>query len=81
MSLGVLEIVIVAASFVSLGCVAFFFRQWLAEHRWLVAVPFLILTAAMTTPADPASTLVVAVPHMVLFAVLLRWCVARRSTV
>ena len=73
MSIGIVEIVIVAAAFLALGCVAFFRRQWLTEHRGLMVVPFLAMTAALTTPADPVSTLIVAVPHIILFAALLRW--------
>ena len=78
MSLGILEVAIVVAAFLTIGCVSCFRRQWLVEHRWVISVPFLALTAALTTPADPVSTLIVGVPHIILFAVLLRWFPMKR---
>lgn len=73
MALGVNEIVIVVLVAV-VTAVAF---PWI-QRRWLAVFPLVCLSAAIFSPADPISTLLIAVPNMLVVALAVR--LARRSS-
>lgn len=39
-----------------------------SKRKWLAVIPFFFLVAAVTSPADPASMLIIGVPNVVVFA-------------
>ncbi|MCA9074201.1 MAG: hypothetical protein KDA93_04145 [Planctomycetaceae bacterium] len=65
MSVSVNEIVLVAI--VGLACWAIVKRT---QRRWIGAIPLFVLLAALTTPADPVSTLIVSVPNCLLYGII-----------
>lgn len=72
MGLGVNEILLViAASIVSIVVAR---RR---DRRWIALVPLVFLNVALLTPADPMSTLLIALPNVLLMALAVR--VSRRT--
>lgn len=65
MSVSINEIVLVAL--VGLVCSAIVRKT---QKRWMGAFPLFLAFAALTTPADPISTLIVGVPNCVLYGII-----------
>lgn len=67
MGLGPNEILLViAAGFASIAAV-----RW-SGRRWIGLVPLVFLSVALLTPADPMSTLLIALPNVLLMALAVR---------
>lgn len=65
MSVSINEIILVAL--VGLVCWGIVKRT---QQRWIGAIPLFLVFAALTTPADPVSTLIVGVPNCVLYGTI-----------
>ena len=66
LSIGAIELAVVI---VALGLVLLLGRT--AQRRWLFGIPAMFAVAALTTPSDPVSQLLVAVPCSLIYAVAL----------
>jgi Sec-independent protein secretion pathway component TatC len=69
LSVGTGELLIVALLSVAAGIVWAFCRP---RAGWLIGIPVCMAIAAVVTPADPLSALIVAVPYTVGYLILVR---------
>lgn len=67
MGLGLNEILLVIAASVASIVLA----RW-SGRRWIALVPLVFLSVAVLTPADPLSTLAIALPNVLLMALAVR---------
>jgi Sec-independent protein secretion pathway component TatC len=63
MGLGLNEILLVIVA-----GVAAIVAAWWSGRRWIALVPLVFLSVAILTPADPTSTLLIALPNVLLMA-------------
>ena len=68
-SIGWLEVVMVVAALVTVGLLVAFGRP---GRGWLLGIPLCLAIAAVVTPADPFTTLIVAAPYTLGYLLLMR---------
>lgn len=74
MSLGAVELAFVLI--LSLIAVPFAIKT---HQKWISAVPAFFLAAALTSPADVVSTLIVGIANTAVFALAYWWLIAGRT--
>ena len=69
LSIGWLELAMVATTTLAVGIAWASLRP---GHGWLLGIPLCLAIAAVVTPADPFTTLIVAVPYTLGYLLLVR---------